>query len=258
MQRQGTAQRETFQLSAAGIERAASVEEHSFEIIIAKKSFFVPRFQAVFISPRIHQLLSSDPTISKFVVDGISSDNFSEIDVAKLINGAMITLNESVESILRIVGRSFYNSEMMNRVVENELSKEELTSSTAISRLLLKNEYSMCDDEEIEFIASHMSSISNLSQIGVDNLERILSHSKLLIWSEDWLFDFLNELGSDYSVLLQCILWRYLSRDSIGRLSQRFRFQILIIPYGVAFAIDFDGKSLLTNHRLVMNQISDH
>jgi hypothetical protein len=221
MQRR-TALPQTFQLSADGIKRAASVEEHSFEIVIAKKSFFVPRFQAVFISPRIHQLLISDPTINKFVVDGISSDDFSEIDFTKLIDGEMIRLSESSESMVGIVGKSLCNEEMMIRFVENELSKDELTISTAVSRLHLKNEYSISDDDEIEFISSHMSSISNLSEIGVDNLERILSHSKLQIRSEDWLFDFINELDSEYSVLFQYISWKYLSCEYVEKMISDF------------------------------------
>jgi hypothetical protein len=218
MQQQGTALSQTFQLSAAGLKRAASVEEHSFEIIIANKSFFVPRFQAAFISLQIHQLLISDSTINKFVVDGISSDNFSESDVPKLIEGDIITMNESSESMLRIVGKSLLNPEIMIRIVTNALSKEELMISTAVSRLHLKNEYSICDDEEIEFIASHMSSISDLSEVGVDNLEQILNHPKLLIRSEDWLFDFITGLGTDYCVLFQYVLWKYLSCEYVEKM----------------------------------------
>jgi hypothetical protein len=62
-------------MSARGIERAAEVEDASFTLVICKKQYRMPRFQAAFISPLIHQHLLSDCTITEFIVDGISIDD---------------------------------------------------------------------------------------------------------------------------------------------------------------------------------------
>jgi hypothetical protein len=54
---------------------AVSVKENNFAIVCASSELQCTKFQAVFVSSRIYELLRSDPTIDRFVFEGISRES---------------------------------------------------------------------------------------------------------------------------------------------------------------------------------------
>jgi hypothetical protein len=219
----------TIQLSAAGLERAASVEESKFSIIIGKSTFRIPRFQAAFISPRIHEILVTDSTVDSFLVEGVSSEGISGFDALSLINGQSISLKSSSIGILSLIGSGLGNTEIMNAAVSYEISQEELNISTAVRHLQMKMQHQLKCEEELEFISEHICDLGdeNVRQVGLEILEMVLQHEKLQISSEDWLFEQICSLGSEYWILFHHVHCEYLSRQSINSLIDKISIESL-------------------------------
>jgi hypothetical protein len=68
------------ELSAKGLERAASVEENNFVIVCGSSEIHSTKFHVAFISPRISEILRNDPMIERFILERIwTSCTFSRM-----------------------------------------------------------------------------------------------------------------------------------------------------------------------------------
>jgi hypothetical protein len=89
----------TIELSAKGLERAASVEENNFVIVRGSTGIRSTKFHAAFISPRISELLRNDPRIDRFTLERIphesSQSSKSLSQLRELLRSGRICIDES-------------------------------------------------------------------------------------------------------------------------------------------------------------------
>jgi hypothetical protein len=120
---------------------------------------------------------------------------------------------EMFESLIEDLG----NCELNETIIKFVESSESLNVSNCISRLNRRLKHCVVIEEECNFIASHFSEfdIDGIRSLEIDILKTILHSDSLRILNEDWLFQFLFDLGSSHSELIGSVRFEYLSPSSI-------------------------------------------
>jgi hypothetical protein len=205
-------------LSSQGLQRGASISAKDFAFIGHKATIECTKFQAAFISPRVHSLLQEDTTTDSLFVDCLPQ----EIDenrifslIEQLMNGCAIdpTVSEAC-GILRVAG-FLGNIELLNQFGDDS---EELTSKNVCPRMMTGEACGRSIENAISFAASHFSelSIDDLKDLDPRITERIVSAPDLRVTDEDSLLNFIRDLDCDRPILLRHVLTEYLSREGIS------------------------------------------
>jgi hypothetical protein len=150
-------------LTSHGMVRAALFEPKDFQFIVMGRSYFCCRSEAVFLSPRVCDLLRFDPTITQYVINDTPDpdDVFSILlMLLKEPNAKPSFLNDSVLGKFAI---SLGNPELIDIIIESALSTHELNFSNAVTRLAMKWDHQRNVDLEIDFIARNLSALSHHS-----------------------------------------------------------------------------------------------
>jgi hypothetical protein len=211
-------------LSSKGLERGGSTCEKDFSFIGKSFEYECTKFEACFISPRIHSLLLQDRTVDSFVIewepDGIDHQNVFE-SLMQLAKGRPITLSATDAASFLGLAKVLGNTELMEVVLSHE---NPMTLSTACSRLTMKSSFGGSFDDEIAFIAAHFGDIDteSLRKLNVPLLEQIVSSPLLRVRDEDWLLEFICTLDCDHTILLRYLLCEYLSVEGISVLLAHF------------------------------------
>jgi hypothetical protein len=133
----------TIELSAKGLERTAAVEENNFVIICGSAETHCTKFQAAFISPRISELLRFDPTIDRFLVEGISHESSKSLKssefLTELLRTGRLCIDESSLEVIHALFENLDNPELTESLLKFDFSKSELSSSNCISRFEMKS-----------------------------------------------------------------------------------------------------------------------
>lgn len=208
-----------FSLSSRGISGIpASVIENDFTFIVGDFRYYCSKFQACFISPKISQICSSDSNVNQFEI-AIDDSNQYFKEIIKIMNGISIKITDQNIDFLTVFSRILGNSELMNFLVKQQ--SKPLAIETVIARTNRKVQLFLPIDDEIEFIASHISDFpdSALKQLESITLYQILSHSSVLLKSEEWLLTFIinliNERGSECRFLLGTIRFENISETDM-------------------------------------------
>jgi hypothetical protein len=205
-------------LSSHGLNRADSVPEGNFAFIGNDCTVQCTKFQAAFISPRVHSLLQTDASLDSFFIE-LQTKNVPEkrtLEVLEqLMKGSRIDLPDSeVDAFLDMAG-FLDNYELLEQFIQNE---SPLHEKTVWSRLRLKCALGRSVDLEIDFVASHFYELdfADLRLIDISVLERILSSKSLTLRSEDSLLDFICSVEwDDEACLLRQLRIEYLSCESM-------------------------------------------
>jgi hypothetical protein len=204
-------------LSSHGMVRVALFEPKDFQFIVMGRSYFCSRSEAVFLSPRVCDLLHLDPTMTQYVIDDISDSTDIFSTLLKLMREPNFNPSLQNHSVLEKFGISLGNTELIDLIIESALSTHELNISNVVARLEMKWIRQLEVKSEIDFIAGHISKVEQLNSLGIDELEAIVSSSVLLIETEDWLLNFIIEKGNEYLILLRYVHCQYLSLKGIER-----------------------------------------
>jgi hypothetical protein len=180
-------------LSSRGLERGASVTERDFAFIGKSCTVQCTRFQAAFISPRVHALLQEDRTLDSCCLE-FESHNGGEKRIfeflEQLVKGVSTDSRDSERDWLVELAAFLGNDELLDQLLNN---KDPINKSTVCSRLRGKAVLGRPIGDEIEFAARHFYAldIEGLKGIDVSILEKILSSPELCLRNEDSLVDFI-------------------------------------------------------------------
>jgi hypothetical protein len=172
------------------------------------------KFEAVFLSPRVHFLLQEDKTVDSICIEW-KTDRKDEKRIfehlEKLMKGFAIEPTESDVCGLLEVGNFLGNEELLNKFIINE---GPIDKSTVCSRLRRKSSAGLSVENEIEFAASHFYELDfeELKEIDVSLLERIVSSESLHLTNEDSLLDFICRLHCE----CQVVVLRYLRSEYLS------------------------------------------
>jgi hypothetical protein len=219
-------------LSADGMKNLLISKQHNdFTFIIGDRRYECSWIVADFLSPKLANLHSVDPSITEYIVETIDSET-KFATFLSLGCGSTIVIQEEDRKFLLSLCRELCNSELYALIIEHFTG--ELTISQALERLSDFESFRFDCNRSISFIASHFFELSpsDLSEIPFSALYPILSHDSLQLSSEDSLYDFISsQLSIDrhYFELFEFVRFEFLSTDCISRfISMSFdHFEIL-------------------------------
>jgi hypothetical protein len=254
-------------LSSKGLQRIDITQEgNDFAFIVGDDRYICPSFIAEFLSPRASSLLALDRTISDFHIETPDPHHcFSTI--MSLASGGTVELPSDSESthahcvFIRSVSRELGNCELFQATIDR--SEGQLSRAELIAHLDFFSEAKF--DVELHTLASTFSefSKSELDQLRLSDLERVLSDSNLVVTSEDWLLDLVCRRAlcdSSYFGLLEFVRFEYLSRESMESAIELLAGSIEFLTPGIWSALvnrltapvldavrRFDGSNIITS-----------
>jgi hypothetical protein len=222
-------------LSAKGLVNiVANNHENDFTFHVGEAEYGCPSFIAEFISPRISSLRRTDPTIRDYRIctrdSTLSFGRFLSLGL-----GSSVSFGRNEFGTLQGFSRELCATEVFECLSTFD---GELTVSNVIDRLLLRESIGCPVGLEIGFAAAHFSDLSesSISDLTASQLREIMSHSLLNIESEDWLYELIRKLilsNDEYTSLLECVGFEYLSSDSISdffeTIASRFGFLTIAV-----------------------------
>jgi hypothetical protein len=198
------------QLSSHGLANLV-VNDTDSVFVVNDDEVACSRFQAQFISPKVANLLRSDSAIDRFDI------NIKNVSTATALLSSLMERGEfdvSLVSTVADLARALGNTELLEVCLRS-------TSDRADENNVLQRLNVLPIEEDLCFMASHFSSVSEhpeIGSLGSDLLSRVLSHPALYLESEDSLFRFIERLSSEdesYRVLIDFVEAQYLSDSCI-------------------------------------------
>ena len=210
---------ERFQLTSSRLKNASEHDLNNFTFIVDGEKYECGRVQACFMSQRVCDMMLSDDSVDAFVI-GINDPEHHFKDVVTLMNGGSIEISLSNLQFLESVSRQLDNLELFSKILEMRLRDGEIDESKVIDRLRLKHEFNLNCDLEFSFLAERFCDFKSnfIMNIGIDDVECVLSHKSLKLRSENDLFDLVNEMISQderFSSLLRFIEIRFLDCEHL-------------------------------------------
>jgi hypothetical protein len=217
-------------LSSRGLERAGSINEKDFAFIGKSRQVECTRFQAAFISPRVHALLEADKTLDSLYVEcetrGDDETQFFEF-LQQLLNGMPIDPGVSEADEFFEVAAFLGNTELLDLFLHDE---DPIDKSIVCSGLRKRSVLERPVDKEIEFAASNFYelAIEDLCKVDVSLLERIVSSPTLRLVHEDSLLALICSVKYESQIaLLRYLRIEYLSCEAMEVFLDRFRDSIV-------------------------------
>jgi hypothetical protein len=211
------ASRRCVTLSAKGLRNIIRENyQNDFKFIVGERNYDCPSFVAEFLSHRISKFRRNDCTISEIEIESRDVSNCFE-KFLSLGFGSSVLFEESDSAFLRSICIELESIELYESLF---MDGEELNERNIIERLKYGELIGHSCESEIEFAASHFSVLdqSSLCELNVSMIFEILGKKSLILRSEDCLYEMISSLISTnacYSMLLECVKYEYLSRDSI-------------------------------------------
>jgi hypothetical protein len=245
-------------LSAKGLaRRMPNLYDNDFTFLVGAEEYVCPTYIATFLSPRIHGILASDPTVRHFVI--ATNDPFGDFK-------RFLDLGEGLDLTMTKPNLGFYRSiclELWNRELFNSLfgaSGDYLSCQNVADRLAFLVKTDEPYDTEIAFCAAHFFEIDlgRLAELDLPVIWSILAHPDLKLSNEDSLYDFVRGLCKTdmiHASLFECIRFDYLSSESINSFIEIVdsSFDILTFPVWAAVSarIALSALPRAPNDRLV-------
>jgi hypothetical protein len=215
----------TIKLSASGL---ANIQmQNDFDFIVGKSHHCCPSFIADFLSPKLAQLHTVDPTINNIILS--TEDRYSNFDsFLSLGRGQSIRINSENRDFFVSLSSELGNLELSFLFLNSASTEKEITRENVFLRLAdwshanFESDFHLDFSREIAFVASHFHdfSKSELSDLNLSILSEIVSSNDLKIASEDQLYevlwDFVDQDRSNFN-LLSFVRFEYLSSSTIRR-----------------------------------------
>jgi hypothetical protein len=196
--------------------------DDDFEFIVGKLKHRCSHIVAAFLSPKIARLISNDPTISCYSVSAKDNSEYFESFIG-LRRGFGVDLNDSNEAFFTSLSLELENFELF-WLIEHHFRGESLSTENAISRYLIDRMFGSDSSKSASFIAPRLSEFSkeSLRKFAFSDFDQILSNPSLCIESEDWLFDFICDLGCDENIdLFAYVEFENLSVDRVVKFCEK-------------------------------------
>lgn len=186
-----------------------------FTFIVNGKSFPTKRFIADLLSPKIRNFHLIDESYDQISIETNEEGDFSHIlNIA--IKGKQVFLNSKLKYVYEI----FTQLENIDFIESTGFFSEEITVKNVINKITVKTGFNLNVDEEISFLANHISDLSSqIKKLDISLIELILNNDHLLIESEDWLYRYVKSINSS---LFECIKFYYLSEESMNNFISTF------------------------------------
>jgi hypothetical protein len=206
---------------------ADQISSRDFRFVSGSNALACDRFQAGFISPRIANLVLSDPTIDEFSIAGVDSIGWEVFH--KLVCGQSVFVDEGTADLFIVLSENLGNIELSEKLLNCFDGSKELNVSNSISRLNRKKQIGIVIARELEFISCHISEFSVDALLGneAEVLRDIFESESLRIPNEHWLLELIFALGPKYSMLLCQVRFEYLRPSSIDLFFERVYFDQL-------------------------------
>jgi hypothetical protein len=132
--------------------------------------------------------------------------------------GSSVLFASSDFPFLRSICRELESIELYETIFV--ANAQEVNEGNVIERLKYGELIGLSCSSDIEFASSHFFKFnqSTISELSISQLFEILQNKSLRLQTEDCLYNIISSLISiniEYSVLLECVKYEYLSRDSI-------------------------------------------
>jgi hypothetical protein len=173
---------------ADGIDRLNEmIERERFTFVVNGNECFVSIVEAILLSPKVFELIQSDPTTNQFEIcdEKIETDFFS--DFICLIRG----------EIMKLTSRSRKSMLLFCNHIGNE-PLAEFFFSLRITDSKAEIVMNLTEIESSNVFDLTLSEIEDFSLIDCETLEEILSNPELRIKSEDWLLRTILKFDSRY------------------------------------------------------------
>jgi hypothetical protein len=217
-------------LSAASL-RNIPVQDASdpFTFIADRHRFPSHVMNATFLSPRLAQARAADATLSEYqIMASVSSQSLEEF--LSLADGSSVPITVSNCIAFLQLGEELNNPEICSFILghataileENLFASSDLTVSTVLGRFWLRRGLLVDSSEEVQFIASNLSQfpLDEIRSLPIDVLGSILSNESLKIESEDWLCNWLLELGTGCFSLFEFVHFEFLSSSTAAKFAE--------------------------------------
>jgi hypothetical protein len=191
-------------LSARGLSRIAQSQfKENFSFILGHDRIVCDSLIADFLSPKLAQLHSVDPTVPEYrVTTQVSKQDFEEF--VSLGYGSAVKLRKDQVLCYSQLFREFENPELC-KLISHYLT-EPSTNENVLEKIRLRELHKEKCQKELEFAASqfYQIPIDQLRRADANLLYSILSQSSLKIESEDLLFSFLVDRSQRNQSLSTC------------------------------------------------------
>jgi hypothetical protein len=214
-----------------GLERMLSVvKSDEFELVVKGERFTTTLAETVLISPKVYELLQTDPTIRTFTLCGFDEDEdfesgsfkaFLDCVHSRVFQDISRSNELSFLSICRLLGNerlAFLFLASLNALSPSPSSSTSTSSNgVSVTSDVLMTLISS-SEATIDYCASqfHGYSIDEINRLDKDTLHRLLSSHSLRVASEDQFMQFLIELGPAYFEFWQYIEPVFLTSDGIS------------------------------------------
>jgi hypothetical protein len=207
---------------ATGLARAKETLPCDFTFLIGNRTFVIPTFQAVLLSPLAHRLLIADSTIDCLTLPAISAADaalFSSL--LDFGSGKPLEIKEdNMEGLYRL-SESLENSEIVRQVFDIEFGREPLSMSNAVGRMVRKRRLAVEANEEQELLASKIFNVglSSWGNSTAEDLCLIVRRPSLRLLSDDSLVQVISTFGASASrvELLAEVKCEFLSQQGIEK-----------------------------------------
>ena len=214
-----------FSLSSQGLGALKLVESSEFFIIsVGKDKYKIHRPIAIFMSPKIAELLQDDPKIEKFDIQ-YNDVNRDFRTIVQLAYGNSVKIDKNNRNAIESLGKALGNDEIIDackKLDATEISKQKISITTVCKMIKSRNQLQLPKDDCILFAARHFYAINenDLSTLDFEDLSEILSSKDLVVDTETQLFDFILKLvkkrGNSYSPLFGNVLFEYIGDEEMA------------------------------------------
>jgi hypothetical protein len=204
-----------------GLERMKTIiDNDSFTFVINKERFETDIFEAVLLSPAVHERLTIDRSDRMFVIEDENIPCKMISILIGLVSGETVELSLEERKSLIFLCRYLKNKKF-EKIIFGML--------IGMSSSVLMQFYEQ-EPKYDAMIASQFYSYSqeDICLFDVDVLEALLSSKSLVVWHEDSLLDTILELGCDYYSLLRYVRFEFLTLFGISRFVDTIDFSCIM------------------------------
>jgi hypothetical protein len=186
--------------------------QNDFDFVVGSDTYQCPRWVAAFLSPKISQLYTADPTVTAYLVETEDPlQQFSQF--LSLAYGSSLVVTDSNRRVLLSLARELANTELQCSIMsemKGNLSVEKVRALVASD----PDFFQTLGAIELEFLASNFWTFDweTLNSIPLSTLFDILGHPSLRIQTENWLYYFVVSkllIGREYFQLFRYVLFAH-------------------------------------------------
>ena len=199
-------------------------------IHVGSSKYVLPKLIAVFISPIIAEKIRENPDLNKFELNINDEQKIFRL-VVQLAYGNQVQFEPHQLPVLEAIGKALGNQELVIlSQTTNTKTHEDINIQNAVTKLISKKKLRAKYDFIIEYIAFHFSDMSekDLEKLEIDDIQKIVSHSKFRTNSESSLFRFIFGLYMEhnddprYSELFSKVLFEKLDEEEMSDFVNNF------------------------------------